>query len=88
MFIGATETNFKYMGLTLGAIISGWLLSAVFVAILGVILDSIKYPLSWYGSPWIIFGLYCAPTLAISCGSLLVLKHFYVQVCFEILIFL
>ncbi|RZC42917.1 endoplasmic reticulum metallopeptidase 1-like [Asbolus verrucosus] len=64
--LGYTKQTLKYLTLTFGAIIAGWVAAAVFVLVVALIVDKIGYSMSWYRNPWLIFGLYAAPTVAVS----------------------
>lgn len=78
--LGASKRTFKYLGLTLLAILIGWILAGVFVALIAFILDSVSFTMSWYANPWIIFGLYSFPTVGITSLSLVVFNSYSQQV--------
>ncbi|XP_060528261.1 endoplasmic reticulum metallopeptidase 1-like isoform X2 [Cylas formicarius] len=67
---GLTKSTCKYIGLVLGATILSWLVAGTSVLIIALVLDLAAKTMSWYGNPWLIFGLYVVPTLALS-GCLL-----------------
>lgn len=73
--IGYSKQTLKYFALTFGAIIGGWIAAAVFAVLISLLTDKIGYSMSWYGNPWLIFGLYVAPTVAFSSALLPFIRH-------------
>ncbi|KAJ3638374.1 hypothetical protein MTP99_001746 [Tenebrio molitor] len=73
--IGYSKQTLIYFSLTFGAIIGGWIAAAVFVVLISLLTDKIGYSMSWYGNPWLIFGLYVAPTVAFSSALLSFIRH-------------
>ena len=63
---GYTTTTLKYLVLTFGTIIGGWILAGVFVILLALLIDKIGYSMSWFTNTWLIFGLYVIPTVGLS----------------------
>ncbi|KAJ3649732.1 hypothetical protein Zmor_021456 [Zophobas morio] len=64
--LGYTTTTLKYLVLTFGTIIGGWILAGVFVILLALLIDKIGYSMSWFTNTWLIFGLYVIPTVGLS----------------------
>lgn len=79
-FLGVSKQTFKYLGIVLGAILSGWILAGIFVSLISLLFDLVNFTMSWYANPWIIFGLYCFPTVAITALSFIVLNTYFTQV--------
>lgn len=50
--------------------ILSWIATFGVVYFIAVVLDGIDYSMTWYGSPWLIFGLYVAPIILCACASL------------------
>jgi hypothetical protein len=61
--------------LTFGAITGGWIAAAVFTVLISLLTDKSGYSMSWYGNPWLILGLYVAPTIAFSSAFLPFIRH-------------
>lgn len=76
MLSGFCKLSILYVIITLGGILIGWILAAVCVLLIGVILDAVKFSMSWFANPWVIFGLYVAPTLVCSSGLIIILNKF------------
>ncbi|KAF7287971.1 hypothetical protein GWI33_000031 [Rhynchophorus ferrugineus] len=72
--LGLCKYNIQYFCYVLGAILGSWLLCVIFVFSLGMVLDLLGKSMSWYANPWLLYGLYVIPTVAIS-GSLLFLTN-------------
>ncbi|XP_044265898.1 endoplasmic reticulum metallopeptidase 1-like [Tribolium madens] len=64
--LGYNIQTVKYLAMTFGAIIGGWVLAGIFVVLFALFVDKIGYSMSWYANPWLIFGLHAAPTVALS----------------------
>ncbi|KAF2884576.1 hypothetical protein ILUMI_21615, partial [Ignelater luminosus] len=65
-----------YFIITLVGILIGWILAAACVVIIGIILDAVKFSMSWYANPWLTLGLYVAPTIMCTTGFTIVLNKF------------
>lgn len=78
--LGFSKQTFKYFGVTLASVVGGWLLAVIFVVVVAFVIDALKFSMSWYGSPWIAFGLYAVPAVgALVCPSI-VLRGYFGQV--------
>jgi MFS family permease len=73
--IGYSKQTLKYFALTFGTILGGWIAAVVFAVLISLFTDKIGYSMSWYGNPWLIFGLYLAPTVAFSSALLPFIRH-------------
>jgi MFS family permease len=73
--IGYSKQTLKYFALTFGTILGGWIAAVVFAVLISLFTDKIGYSMSWYGNPWLIFGLYVAPTVAFSSALLPFIRH-------------
>lgn len=73
----------KYLTITFAAVVGGWLAAAASVATIALFVDIIGYSMSWYSSPWLIFGLYVAPAVVVSICPLpfVVQKVYYFIYC-------
>lgn len=85
-FVGFSKQTFKYLGLTVVAVISGWILAFIFVIVIAFIIDGVNFTMSWYGNPWMILGLYSIPTIANTSLGYIVLNRFFSQVSILVLI--
>ncbi|KAK5648928.1 hypothetical protein RI129_003820 [Pyrocoelia pectoralis] len=74
--LGITQQSAACIGLTSLAFITGWSLAGFFTIVTATFLDLLKSSLSWYGSQWMLLGLYTLPTIACCCTSVIVLNNY------------
>lgn len=82
--LGMTKTTLKFFLITFAAIIFSWLIAALFVVGLAYLLDILNKTLTWYGRPWLIFGIYLVPITALS-GCLISITNHSVSIQFLLL---
>ncbi|KAJ8963361.1 hypothetical protein NQ318_018833 [Aromia moschata] len=70
-----TKSTFKYLGVTLAGILGSWLTAGFTVCAIAYFLDLTSCTMSWYANPWMIFGLYMLPTVALSGCFLFLINH-------------
>lgn len=81
MFLGYSKQTFKYLAITLAVVLGGWLVAAAAVAIIALFVDQIGFSMSWYSSPWLIFGLYVIPAVGVSASVLpFIVQKVYVYI--------
>ncbi|XP_066259368.1 endoplasmic reticulum metallopeptidase 1-like [Euwallacea similis] len=69
-----SRPTLKFLPVATGAILGSWILSVLFVVVLAILLDLLGKTMTWFGQPWLIFGLYVVPVLGLS-GILLFLTN-------------
>ncbi|XP_031332120.1 endoplasmic reticulum metallopeptidase 1-like [Photinus pyralis] len=60
--------SFKYIGLCILVMLSSIIFALLFVLGVAVVIDSLKFSMSWYNNTWIILGLYSVPIVVVSSG--------------------
>ncbi|KAJ8936603.1 hypothetical protein NQ314_012218 [Rhamnusium bicolor] len=73
--LGLRKSTFIYLGVTLAAILGSWVVAGISVFVISFLLDIANSTMSWYANPWVIFGLYAAPTIALSGFLLFFVNH-------------
>ncbi|KAL1505193.1 hypothetical protein ABEB36_004814 [Hypothenemus hampei] len=69
--LGFTKSILKYLGFITLSILASWILCFLFAFIFATITDLLGKTMSWFGHPWMLFGLYVIPATALS-GILLI----------------
>ncbi|XP_017781638.1 PREDICTED: endoplasmic reticulum metallopeptidase 1-like [Nicrophorus vespilloides] len=69
--------NMQYLILTIGVILVGWLLSVPIAYAVACLLDVFENTMTWYGKPYIIFGIYCAPVFALTSGLFAIYNYYF-----------
>lgn len=69
-----------YLGVTAVGILSGWVVAGIITVIMALIIDALKFSMSWYNNPWIILGLYAIPTFNCCCGSIVLFNKLFEKV--------
>lgn len=75
-FLGLSKINVIYTFFVFVAILSGWVLSGCFIAIIATLLDCFNSTMSWYKNPWIVLGLYCVPVVLSSSFMITLFNRF------------
>lgn len=74
--LGFTRQSAVHVALTAGSLVAGWILSGIFVFGTAFSLDLFKSALSWYGTQWLLLGLYTVPSIACCCISNIILNNY------------
>uniref|UniRef100_A0A1Y1MHI6 FXNA-like protease n=2 Tax=Photinus pyralis TaxID=7054 RepID=A0A1Y1MHI6_PHOPY len=72
--------SFKYIGLCVLVMLSSIIFALLFVLGVAVVIDSLKFSMSWYGNTWIILGLYNVPVIVVSFGIVALYNNYNTKV--------
>ncbi|GJQ79156.1 hypothetical protein Trydic_g5407 [Trypoxylus dichotomus] len=65
-----------YLIVTALVLFFSWVFTVIGIIGIGTLIDGLNYSMSWYGSPYLIFGLYVVPTVMLSSVPLIGWNYF------------
>ncbi|KRT78797.1 Peptidase [Oryctes borbonicus] len=74
--LGRSWKSKIYLIVTSLVLLLSWVFTVIGIIGISTLIDALNYSMSWYGSPFLIFGLYVVPTVMLSSIPLIGWNHF------------